>query len=600
MRVVRLRDPKSSQIQLTSDDIPTLHVIDDAHLADPVALITAEQSADTARWLLTTHTATGGQESFHGAVRLDARRAVKIIAAELRSRRAETLRVVSRVDPRVSDRPFDESLDRRLDHAEETANLPWQFCFILGGGWLRAGASASAALEAGADLVLAAAAIRQLASRDAPCAPDLLKAWCAAAGLDLVGFGGAVEWLVAQRLLMSGQDLRCPHQRFASVILGKILENQTPDGRRLIGRILGEATADKTTPLAGLSSLLVELRMAGHPMRWVRLLPPERHRPLIERCAPAADSGEVRGAAFLLAELQSWIDDWPATIIEPHRETLVGWLAAPPEAAGYAIGAPLGQISMKDDAEWRRLLEASDAAALARLVSRSSHERAAECAGMAKWANATRSEDWKARFKSGVDRAACLKLMATWPDEISLWPASEMCQLFIYVDQAFGLEMVVALLPAIVARQRDRPQETYQDLRDVLWHGLRLDDSLGIYTGAKGPTDRMKAIGRKMTSAWSPAKLARQFSATPKRDIQSAAHLLNFVRLADRRRFNATVAALDWEQINVMIGEDWGRGIHDIEVSWASVTGRRGLRPRSLNSLIATAPAWTGCRRGSP
>jgi hypothetical protein len=60
---------------------------------------------------------------------------------------------------------MDADLGERLDHAESAADRPWQFCFVLGGGWRRSKQVADSAREANADLILAAAAMRQLASR---------------------------------------------------------------------------------------------------------------------------------------------------------------------------------------------------------------------------------------------------------------------------------------------------------------------------------------------------------------------------------------------------------------------------------------------------
>lgn len=76
---------------------------------------------------------------------------------------------------------------------------------------------ASSARAAGADVVLAAAAIRQLASRDAHCSREMLLRLV---GDELSNSDGnaAIDWLVAQRFLLSFNDLRCPHQRLAIVL----------------------------------------------------------------------------------------------------------------------------------------------------------------------------------------------------------------------------------------------------------------------------------------------------------------------------------------------------------------------------------------------
>ena len=83
--------------------------------------------------------------------------------ASSRTRTARS-RAVRDVDDRVGDGWLAERLEERAAEAERIAEVPWQFCFILGGGWRRAGQAADAARAAGADLVLAAAAVRRLVS----------------------------------------------------------------------------------------------------------------------------------------------------------------------------------------------------------------------------------------------------------------------------------------------------------------------------------------------------------------------------------------------------------------------------------------------------
>lgn len=564
-RVVRLRDPQAADVSLVGTAEPTLHLIDDAHLLDPAILLSLEQSTHATAWLLTTHTMANGREAPAGAIHLDAARAVRVIAARLKAHLAETLAVVSRIDSRVSDRPMDESLDHRLADAAG-AETPWRFCFILGGGWRRADATASAARQTSADVVLAAAAIRQLASRDAPCSADDLRAWALKAGVSSDEFSRSVEWMVRERMLISADDLRCPHQRLASVLLGKLLAGQTPDRRKQVGQLLGLAVADASMPLAGVATLLVELRMADQPMQWVRLLDPARHAPLIDRCLGARDAVDVRGAAFVLTEIQHYSEGWPAGLVAAGRSKILDWFSAPPENAGYAIGGLLGQISMKDEAEWRRLIEASDATAVAKLINESDHERAGECAAMGKLALVSRARPWADRFLAAVDRDHCLDLMASWPETVSLWLAAEFCEMVFHLDAEFGLDLAEALAPACASRLRGAPTDTYDALRDLIWHVLRLDDSLGIYTGKSGPTPRMKSIGRKLTAMLDPERLAWQLSRLPKREFQSAAYLLKFILLADRRRFEAVVGKIDWDEIGETIGEDWSAGVHDLEI----------------------------------
>jgi len=136
-RVVKLGDPRVHNIEWLPPAVGrTLYVIDDAHLTPDHVLQAAEAETSPVRMLLST--AVGQGSGGRGAIVLDAKRAVSVIAAKLRADRAATLAVVRRADDTVGDRPHEESLDHRLDYAEKQADRPWQFCFILGGGWRRA------------------------------------------------------------------------------------------------------------------------------------------------------------------------------------------------------------------------------------------------------------------------------------------------------------------------------------------------------------------------------------------------------------------------------------------------------------------------------
>ena len=94
----------------------------------------------------------------------------------------------------------DEDLNLRIDHAEKTADRPWQFCFILGGGWRRSRQAAEAARNASADFVLAAVAMRQLASRDAIARLEDIIQICGMAKTAREAVERQLEWLEHQEI----------------------------------------------------------------------------------------------------------------------------------------------------------------------------------------------------------------------------------------------------------------------------------------------------------------------------------------------------------------------------------------------------------------
>ncbi len=184
-QVQRLIDPQADNITLEAV-LPgkrRLYLIDDAHLLKPHVLRRIEDQAGPTRLVLSTHNAVE-RASHRGAISLDAKRAVKTIAAALRADFCKTLEAVRVADDHVGERMMDADLGERLDHAESTADRPWQFCFVLGGGWRRSKQAADSARAASSDLILAAVSIRQLVSRDARAVHGEIADVCEHAGID--------------------------------------------------------------------------------------------------------------------------------------------------------------------------------------------------------------------------------------------------------------------------------------------------------------------------------------------------------------------------------------------------------------------------------
>lgn len=174
---------------------------------------------------------------------------------------------------RVGESLLDEELGRRIDAAAETAQYPWQFCFVLGGGWRRTAKVADACRANNAELVVAAVAALQLVSRDAPTTVSELVGILSPSGLSQVQVETAVRWLVSQRTLISGEDLRCPHQRFSAAVLGRIFAGLDKSARGNMQRLCRDVLANSRSTIAGCRIFIHELNFSGQAglesQRWV-------------------------------------------------------------------------------------------------------------------------------------------------------------------------------------------------------------------------------------------------------------------------------------------------------------------------------------------
>lgn len=587
-RVIRLLDPGAAPIELT-DDAPTLHLIDDAHLMPPQILAAAEHLATSSKLLLSTHTAVGSRDAAPGTIHLDTKRAVRIIASDLRARRAETLEAVRRIDDRIGDAPGDESLEQRLDAAEK-AELPWQFCFILSGGWRRTGTIAASARAVGADIALAAIAIRQLATRDARADTSQLNPLFTAAAIEPPDAPQAVSWLVRQRIINSETDLRCPHQRFSAAVLGPILEGQDKETRHRIARIVAHALADPTLPLPGLNSLLTEWRMTGSGARWTYLIKEDWLAPLVKRCWSADTPDDVAAACYALREIDSYLPGWMRRVPRTHVETLARWFSNPQPKSAYAIGHFING-TYRNRRFGRRIIRASDPEAIAEALNAAEPEFACEIAEMVQQAAGQLTPEWVARYLARIDRVKCRDLVENWPASERLFAIADFCAHFTFVDQPFGLDLVEALIPAIAERMRDDPIESFDGMRDVFWSSIRIYDPLRIYVGRRAPTARMRDLATMICGVWEPKTLAAKLSRANTRQFQSAAGLMSVLYKARRDAFHETVAAIDWAVVERSVGALWSSPPHDFEsflgVCHASKEGRKAIAEMVLRHVEA-------------
>lgn len=587
-RVIRLLDPRAAPIELTND-APTLHLIDDAHLMPPQILAAAEHLATSSKLLLSTHTAVGSRDAAPGTIHLDTKRAVRIIASDLRARRAETFEAVRRIDDRIGDAPGDESLEQRLDAAEQ-AELPWQFCFILSGGWRRTGTIAASARAVGADIALAAIAIRQLATRDARADTSQLNPLFAAAAIEPPDAAQAVSWLVRQRIINSETDLRCPHQRFSAAVLGPILEGQDEEGRRRIARIVAHVLADPTLPLSGFNSLLTEWRMTGSGARWTYLIEADWLAAFVKRCWSAETPEDIAAACYALREIDSYLPSWMRRVPRTQVETLARWFSNPQPKSAYAIGHFING-TYRNRRFGRRIVRASDPEAIANALNAAEPDFSCEIAEMVRQATGELTPEWTARYLARIDRAKCVNLVATWAPTERLYAVADFCAHFTYLEEQFGLDLIEALIPAIADRMRDDPVGAFSSLEDIFWSSIKIYDPLQIYVGRRAPSARMRELATMLCAVWEPRALATKLSRTDTRRFQKAAGLLNVLRKSRIDTYRETVAAIDWTAIEETIGPLWSRPPHDFEtflsMCHASKEGRKAVAAMVLRNVDA-------------
>jgi hypothetical protein len=576
--VLCLLDPQADNVALKAA-LPgkrRMYLIDDAHLLKPHILSRIEDQAGPDRLVLSTHNAVE-RISHRGAITLDAKRAVKTIAAVLRTDMCKTLEAVRLADDHVGERMMDTDLGERLDHAENVADRPWQFCFVLGGGWRRSRQAADSARSANADLILAAVAMRQLASRDARAVPDEIAEICERAGIETGTVDQGLEWLEKQRLIVGAADCRTPHQRFASVVLKHFLEGQDKDGREKVATMIEGVLCDPQFPYAGMRVLIHELRFGSGDYNWTRLLGQPGVEAAVARCWAA--EGSDRGfAALALSDLWVFAEGGATAVVDPHVATLANWISNPSDGA-YGFGHILNGLAQLDRDIAEKAVAAADPIAIATAYSNANPDTAYGLADLLRSIAYVKVDDFNAKVRAALDRD---KLREFAKHETFLEDAfifSKFCASVVWWDENLALEMAELFVPTAQQVLAKDPVGGFHQLsHDFASTVLRVFDVLHVYVGKLKPTRRQWTIARRMCDQINPKRVAEHISTVLPRHFQSAGFFLHFLCQSAPRKYEAVLRQLDWGRLDSVIGDDWENMPHDTEVLFSTLFSRPPTR----------------------
>lgn len=545
----------------------SLYLIDDAHLMSAEALNLLEESTNASTFLLSIHNAVERQFVPRGAIFLDHERAVKTIAADLRSNLAKTLSVVRRADDNIGERMTDTSLEHRIDEAEAGATIPWQFCFILGGGWRRAKQVADAVRTANADFVLATLSARQIASRDEIIGESEIISLCLKHGQNLQHIKASLKWLTDERLILSIHDCRTPHQRFAAVVLHQLLINRDKEGRQEIFRFLEAILCDASYPLPGIRNLLHELGFRHGDYRWSRMKPLQTTtiQRIADRCWHSATYEDRNFGCFTLNELDRFDENWTSNLIKPNTHILSNWISDL-GTAGNGLSWLLNNIRNTDKELHSRIVSQASPEKLGSVFSTITPETAYGTCSLLTSVYSDLHLDWQDRLTNSLDNEKLLLIATQWVDTKQVFLFAKTCYTVNYYDESLALDMLEKYIPTAQKVLSEDPVSGFHELDHAAMRVLRILDPLEVYTGKLKPDTRRWKIGRKICTKLDAQQLATKLSETPKRQFQQAAYFLNFLFKCAPNKFNAVVSQLNWDQLATTIGENWKNPPHEVEV----------------------------------
>lgn len=563
----------------TPPDGKVLLLIDDAHLATDEALLAVEDQAGSRLLVLTIHTAAEGALSQRRSIRIDPVAGIQAIAAGLLAHRDATLAAVRRADSHVGDLMLDTALEDRVTHAARYATVPWQFCFVLGGGWRRANEAVGTARALKLDLLLAAIAIRQLASGDASPSRDQIAATLSAAGVAPQCIATDLQRLADERLVISTDDLRCPHQRLAAVLLGKLLEHQREAGTTAIAAMVRVVLGDEALPLSGLSTLLHELHFADFG-RWKSLVHEVALKPVLARCWLASVPADVMSACFALSEAIAYLDDWETAVFSGNATKLAAWIENAQDPAGHGLARLLNTILNENESLGIALTRSASSTAIAKLISSATPASVWHIAELTKTLRLWHGDAWASDVVSNLDNRKLVVLADSWPDEASIHRIICLLEALAGPAEPLALDVVEAFLPVARRKLATDPVKQFRHLADLVWKVLRVLDPLGVYKGRLAPTKRHMKLARELLDGIVLDDLAAKLSRATLRELQLVSFLIAFTSKASPVKAKKLLQLMDWDTIGATIGDYWSRLPYDAEVLFGQAAGSTEARER--------------------
>ena len=538
----------------------SLLLLDDAHRMDKALRRNIEECANANIAVLTILTEEIPEHA--NSVPIAGRRAVQILARALLERRRETLEIVRKLDNHVGDGYGDIRLEDRIAEASK-AESPWQFNFILTGGWRRATQEVAALRDMQrADLLLLGLAAAHLRMLGAGVDEARLGRIVRAIGRDEAWLEHSKELLCRRRMLMSRNDLRCPHLKLSIVALnigcGLPKDTEWP----LIIAVLRLILCEKSSPFRGIWWLLDELRFADG-FRWSRtdLVDEPTWRTLVERCWTA--STEDRGDACVL--LESLIDWYPAQLneLKDNVELLRQWFEN--ADAQWCIGASrlLNSIHNADQALGVKLCEDIRPKSLAHQLSLCRVADGYSWGHFLDRIGVAGGKAWRHSLGESLDVSALESLTVDITTDDQLWHLTQLAFGVNCINTVAALRMISRLSSRIAERINRAPAQADGEFSDVFW---RILGYAPHFLRFHHPKPEQRRVARAIIRRIDKKSVARAISEAQRWALEPLARLTSLIFEIEPRSTSLLLSGLNLSRLDEELGREWERPRHELQV----------------------------------
>jgi hypothetical protein len=488
---------------------------------------------------------------------------VDALKTAMLARRDEILPIVQRFDDWVSDSYMDISFERRVENSARQ-KTPWEFFWVLRGGWRAARAEFESLKQVpNANALVTAIALRQISSCDAGISQERLTRIAGEMGLKVDETDKAISHLASLGLVLISDDiLRTKHISYAYRIVEESLSNENcarwPD---TICTFVATAL-DVNTSLEGVYWLLNAIGMAnatrsGHREELRPIL-----EPLMRRCRNEWHQSEwaVGCASSLFGLFEFSLEEMLA-----EEELLLQW---------FSTGT--GRIARFSTGIANHLINGSDKEGRPETtgVVKSLFE-SVDSARLVELANAVTLDDFFS-FGDLLSRLAFYR--PSWAEAFLFkfdWPRVQNIILNADADHAYAVDKLVGslsllgsrdvgdyslqyvedIVPFVVRAIHEDPIRTIESMHDVFWRCLGFVPH--FLRGGTGPNEEQHQLARRIVAELDPAAFATAMQNIISRDMESLARSLSIVHEVDAEFISRIAAVVPEKDFHDAASSDW-------------------------------------------
>ena len=478
-------------------------------------------------------------------------------------RRDEILPIVQRFDDRVSDRYMDVSFERRVDDSARQ-KTPWEFFWVLRGGWRTARAEYESLKQVpNANVLVTTIALRQISSCDAGISRDRLFHVSGELGLTADDADKAISHLASLGLVLISDDIfRTKHISYAYRIVEESLSNENYATWPCTIDTLVATALDDDTSLKGVYWLLDAVRMTDATRFGQR----ENLRPILEplmsRCRDEwlQSDWAIGCVSCLFGLFEFSLEEMLA-----DKELLLKWLTAGTGRIARFGSSIANHLINGSDKEGRpettdvakSLFEQIDSV---RLIDLANGVALDDFYSFGELLNrlAFYRPPWSDTFLAQFDWSRALKIALT-ADASHAYAVDKLIgSLSLLSSRERGqrnLKYLEDIVPFVVRAIGEDPINIIESMHDVFWSCLGFAPR--FLRGGADPDERQLQIARSIVAQLDPADFALAMKNIISRDMETLARSLSIINEVDAEFISRVASLVPEEDFDVAARSDW-------------------------------------------